>query len=153
MLSHHSSLKYYHSSLYNSSLITENNPTSLGDMFDTCFQLLITQKNLLFVGLLDWLGAAFTDRLPSWTNSLNPILLLLLLFFFFFPSTPNTQTHRTQIALKHCSSPPSSSIYRTQIALIASFHLSLRDYASWSNWWTLGIHFSARAVAARHSIG
>ena len=34
--------------------------------------------------------------------------------FSFFPSTPNTQTHRTQIALKHRSLPPSSSIHQTQ---------------------------------------
>ena len=39
MLTHHSSLKYHHLSL-----ITENSPTSFGDMFGTCFQLLITQK-------------------------------------------------------------------------------------------------------------
>ena len=52
-------------------------------MFDTCFQLLITKKILLFVGPTDWLVQ----------------LLLLISFFFFsffFPSTPNTQTHQTQ---------------------------------------------------------
>ena len=40
----HSSLKYYHSSLYNSSLIIVNSLTSFGGMFGTCFQLLMTKK-------------------------------------------------------------------------------------------------------------
>ena len=45
------------------------------------FPILITQKNMLFVGPTDWFGAAFTSY--------------FFFFFFFFPSTPNTQTHRT----------------------------------------------------------
>ena len=72
-------------------------------MFGTCFQLLITQKILLFVGPMDWLGAAFTSYFFSFFFFLQPPIPKLIELgasFFFFPLTPNTQTHRTQIALK-----------------------------------------------------
>ena len=72
-------------------------------MFGTCFQLLITQKILLFVGPTDWLGAAFTyyyyyyyfsffnTQYPNSPNSGASYFFS----FFLFPSTPNTHNNHS----------------------------------------------------------
>ena len=74
----HSSLKYYHLSLYNSSLITEI-PQLPKVACLALFPTLITQKILLFVGPTDWLGAAFTSYF---------FLSFFLFFFLFFLQPP-----------------------------------------------------------------
>ena len=70
-------------------------------MFDTCFQLLITKKILLFVGPIDWLVqllllisffffSFFFPLNPQYPNSPNPELLISFSFFSFNPQYPNS---------------------------------------------------------------
>ena len=70
-------------------------------MFDTCFQLLITKKILLFVGPTDWLVqllllisffffSFFFPLNPQYPNSPNPEILISFSFFSFNPQYPNS---------------------------------------------------------------
>ena len=112
----HLSLIIYHLSLYYSSFITYHSIThhlslkipqlSKVGMFGTCFQLLITQKFLLFVGSMDWLGTVFTSyylfiftSTPNTQTHRSQTRASYFIFYFFFPSTPYTWTHQTQIEL------------------------------------------------------
>ena len=105
---------------HHSSLITHHLSLKLPQFpkphpFGTYFQLLITQCFLLFVGPIP-------EHLVKYFLMFMLFSASYFLFLFFFPSTPNTQTHRTQIALKHHSSPPSSSIHRTQHPIEKNYH-------------------------------
>ena len=85
-------------------------------MFGTCFQLWLLKKFYFLwdarIDLVQLLHFFFLQ--PPIPKLTEPKASYFFFFFSFFPSTPNIQTHRTQIALKNRSSPPSSSIHQTQ---------------------------------------